>query len=363
MPRPMSRPQSIPGRVAVPDFAQAPLLILWEVTRACQLACSHCRAEARPFREAGEMDTGEARQLLDEIHAMGAPLVVLTGGDPLLREDIEELVRYGAGLGLRMTMTPSVTPRLDAAALARLKEAGLCRLAVSLDSADPGVHDGMRGVERTFDRTLEIMREARRIGLSLQVNTTVTRTTLPSLPEMPRLLEEIGIDLWSVFFLVPVGRGDLHLVPDAREQEEAFEILHEAARVASFAVKATEAPHYRRFALQKPGREGMPPMAGVNDGKGVLFVDHFGEVYPSGFLPVSAGNVRRERLRDLYRESPLFQQLRDPDALGGKCGVCEFRKVCGGSRARAYAMTGDPLAPEPCCEHQPRDWKPGTSGE
>jgi radical SAM protein with 4Fe4S-binding SPASM domain len=353
MPRPLSSPQSLPGRVAVPDFESAPLLVLWEVTRACALACSHCRAEASLFRDPGELDTREALQLLDEMHGMGVPLVVLTGGDPLSREDIETLISHGEGLGMRMTMTPSVTPKLTPEALARLQQAGLCRLAVSLDSADPAVHDGMRGVERTFDRTLEVMRTARSLGLGLQVNTTVTRATLPTLHRMPLLLEEFGIELWSVFFLVPVGRGNLDLVPDAAEQEAAFEILHQAARTASFPVKATEAPHYRRFALLKPGREGLPPMAGVNDGKGVLFVDHLGEVFPSGFLPLSAGNVRRQDLRDIYRNSELFRRLRDPDALGGKCGRCEFRKLCGGSRARAYAFSGDPLGPEPCCEYQP----------
>jgi radical SAM protein with 4Fe4S-binding SPASM domain len=170
------------------------------------------------------------------------------------------------------------------------------------------------------------------------------------LEEMPSLLEELGgIDLWSVFFMVPVGRADLEEVPSAEQMEAAFQILYNGASGASFAVKATEAPHYRRFALQQKDKAGRPPMAGVNDGNGVLFIDHTGEVFPSGFLPLTSGNVRTQRLRDIYREAPLFKDLRDPDKLDGKCGLCDFRKVCGGSRARSYNMLGDPLAPEPCC--------------
>lgn len=349
-----SKPQSLPGRFRAPDFHQAPLLVLWEVTRACQLVCTHCRAEAMPQAAPEQLSTEEALDLLREMQEMGTPLVVLTGGDPLLRPDVYQLVERGVELGLRMTMTPSVTPQLTSTAMDRLREAGLCRLAVSLDSAVAEVHDGMRGIPGTYERTLDAMRYAREIGLSLQVNTTVTRTTLPTLDRMAPLLEELGgIDLWSVFFMVPVGRADLDEVPSAEEMEAAFEILYRGARGASFAVKATEAPHYRRYALQQPDAAGRPPMAGVNDGNGILFVDHTGEVFPSGFLPVSSGNVRQQRLRDIYREAPLFQDLRDPDRLDGKCGLCEFRKVCGGSRARSYAMSGDPLAPEPCCLYIP----------
>ncbi len=341
--------QSLPGPIRPPDFAKAPLLVLWEITRACELACTHCRAEAHPGRDPEELSTAEAMGLLTEIRAMGTPLVVLTGGDPLLRPDVLELVAAGEERGLRMTMTPSVTSGLTTGKLDALKAAGLCRLAVSLDSAVPSVHDGMRGYPGTFDRTLEIMHHCREIGLSLQVNTTVTRTTRGSLRQLPPLLADVGIDLWSVFFLVPTGRAQFDEVPSAEEMEEDFAVLYEAARTWGLTVKATEAPHYRRYALTQHDRSGRPPMAGVNDGNGILFVDHRGEVFPSGFLPVSAGNVRTESLRAIYRESPLFLSLRDPGQLGGKCGLCEFNKVCGGSRARSYHMTGDWLGAEPCC--------------
>jgi radical SAM protein with 4Fe4S-binding SPASM domain len=341
----------------IPDFDQAPLLVLWEITRACELACLHCRAEAMPCAAPGELDSTEARTLLEDMHAMGAPLVVLTGGDPLLRPDAIDLVRQGTELGLRMTMTPSVTPRLTDEALAALKEAGLARMALSLDSPDPETHDGFRGVPGTFERTLDRARKARELGISTQINTTVTTRTFPRLKEMLPLLESLDIDLWSVFFLVPVGRGALGDMLDADETEEAFRVIHDIARQASFPVKATEAPHYRRFALQNKDPSARPPMAGVNDGKGVLFIDHQGEVFPSGFLPASGGNVRKRPLAEIYRESELFQDLRDPDKLGGKCGRCEFKKVCGGSRARAFATSGDWLAEEPGCAYIPPERK------
>ena len=347
------RAQGLPARMQIPDFDRAPLLVLWEITRACELACLHCRAEAQPCPAPGELTPPEARRLLEDIQEMGAPLVVLTGGDPLLRPDATELVRYGTELGLRMTMTPSVTPRLTDQALADLKRAGLARLALSLDSPDAATHDGFRGVPGTYERTLDRAHKARELGLSIQVNTTVTSRTVSRLSEMLPLLEQLDIDLWSVFFLVPVGRGALGDMLDADQTEEAFEVIHDIARRASFPVKATEAPHYRRFALQIKDKAGRPPMAGVNDGKGVLFVDHLGEVFPSGFLPVSGGNVRDTPLAKIYRESELFQSLRDPEQLGGKCGRCEFRKICGGSRARAYATSGDWLAEEPGCAYLP----------
>lgn len=351
--RPQPRAQGLPARMPIPDFDRAPLLVLWEITRACELACLHCRAEAQPCAAPGELDASEALGVLGDIQALGAPLVVLTGGDPLLRPDAVSLVRDGTLLGLRMTMTPSVTPRLTDEALASLKEAGLARMALSLDSPDAATHDGFRGVPGTFARTLDRARKARELGLSIQINTTVTSRTFPRLAAMLPLLEDLDIDLWSVFFLVPVGRGTLGEMLDAEETERAFQVIHDIARQASFPVKATEAPHYRRYALQRPEAAGRPPMAGVNDGKGVLFIDHRGEVFPSGFLPVSAGNVRETPLPEIYRESELFRSLRDPDRLGGKCGRCEFRKVCGGSRARAFATTGDWLAEEPGCAYQP----------
>lgn len=347
------RPQAVPGRLNIPDFDEAPLLVLWEITRACELACTHCRAEAQPRPDPRELNHDEAGQLLEEIAGMGTPLVVLTGGDPLQRGDLLDLIRRGVDLGLRMTLTPSVTSRLTPPVLHDLKEAGLCRLALSLDAGDAEVHDRMRGYPGVFDHTVDLLMQAHALGLSTQVNTTVTRSTRSTLAGLPPILEAAGVDLWSVFFLVPTGRAEASEVPSPQECEETFDFLYQVARQAPYAVKATEAPSYRRFALRQRDQGGRPPMAGVNDGKGVVFVSHRGEVYPSGFLPVSCGNVRQTPLAEIYQGAPMLRALRDPERLLGKCGHCEYRKLCGGSRARAYAMTGSPLAADPACAYRP----------
>jgi AdoMet-dependent heme synthase len=362
------------------DFDRAPFLVIWETTQACDLACVRCRAEARPYRSTGELTTDEAKALLTAARRFGRPLFVLTGGDPAKRPDLVSIVEYGSGIGLRMGLTPSATPLLDAALLGRLADAGLSRLAMSLDGASARVHDAFRQVEGSFDLTWHALEEARRLGISTQVNTTVTRRTVDDLEPMAEALAHSGISLWSVFFLVPTGRGQTSDLIDAEEHEEVFHRLAELADRMPFDIKTTAAPHYRRVLLQRQvaarragEREASPDTLtaglgfslsdgvgrarGVNDANGFLFVSHRGEIYPSGFLPVSAGNVRTDDLVEVYREAPLFQALRDPDRLGGKCGVCEYRAICGGSRARAWAMTGDPLAAEPRCSYQPPRWR------
>jgi AdoMet-dependent heme synthase len=365
------------------DFDQAPFLVIWETTRACDLACIHCRAEARPERDCEELSTVEAKGLLSTVRRFGRPLFVLTGGDPAKRADTIEVIRYGAGLGLRMGMTPSATPLLTRDFLGRAADAGLSRLAMSLDGATPEVHDRFRGVDGSFDLTWKGLRDARDLGISTQVNTTVTRRTVDDLDRMAASLADSGIALWSVFFLVPTGRGQEADVVDAETHERVFCRLAELADQMPFDIKTTAAPHYRRVLLQrqvaarrtgnrreKPdpltaGRgfslaDGMGRARGVNDGNGFIFISHRGDVYPSGFLPISVGNIRSADLVELYRDHPLLRALRDPDRLRGKCGVCEYRTVCGGSRARAYAMTGDPLAEEPRCVHQPVRWTAST---
>jgi radical SAM protein len=358
------------------DFDERPFLVIWETTQACDLACLHCRACAQPARNPMELSTEEAKSLIDEIAALQAPLFVMTGGDPLKRPDIYELVRYAADRNLRPSMTPSATPLLTHEAIVKLQESGLARLAISLDGPTAAIHDGFRRVAGSFDFTIQGARWAREIGLPVQINTTITRHNLKYLDAIIALLEELDIALWSVFFLVPTGRGaDIDLI-SGDEFEQVFAKLYETSRRVKFDIKSTEAQHYRRYLLQRRTelrRAGATRPAdlpsvlgtasadgigrapkGINDGKGFAFVSHTGEVFPSGFLPISAGNVRSESLTKLYRESPLFQSLRDESNLLGKCGRCEYKQICGGSRARAYALTHDIFAEEPCCSYQPR---------
>lgn len=356
------------------DFAQNPFIVIWEMTRACDLACVHCRAEAVDRRSPDELTTDQGRALLDEIARFGKPLVVLTGGDPLKRPDTFDLIEHGSRAGLRMTMTPSGTPLMNTAALVACRERGLARLAVSLDGANAAVHDGFRRVEGSFDWSVRMLREARRLGLATQVNSTITRATIAEFDALAALVEEVGAALWSVFFLVPTGRGKPEDEVSAEEYEEIFSRMYALSKRAPFDIKSTAAPHYRRYVIQQESRAGRAGMAGpgwnardgvgraargVNDGSGFAFVSHIGEIYPSGFLPVAAGNVKTESLAAVYRESPLFKSLRDPDLLKGKCGACNFRRICGGSRARAYAMTGDVLESDPFCAYVPPTYRAG----
>jgi radical SAM protein len=343
-------------------FDEAPFIVFWETTQACDLVCKHCRANARPDRDPDELSFAEGIRLLDDVRAMGCPLVVLTGGDPAKRPDLVDLVRHASSIGLRVALTPSATPLVTPDLLFRLGEAGLTRLAVSLDGAGAATHDGFRGVAGSFVRSREILYAARGVGLTTQVNTTVTDANVDELERIAELLVALGITLWGVFFLVPTGRGESLQVLGPDAVERILERLATIARAAPFDVKTTAAPHFRRVLLQQQMRRreivgvddgiGRAPR-GVNDGQGIVFVSHRGEVFPSGFLPVPCGSVRAEGLAAIYRRHPTFRALRDADLLGGKCGVCEFRRICGGSRARAYAMTGDLFAEEPSCAYVP----------
>jgi radical SAM protein len=356
------------------DFNQRPFIVIWETTQACDLACVHCRACAQPLRNALELSTAEAKRLIEEVKALEAPVFVLTGGDPLKRPDIFELVEYATAQGVRISLTPSATPLLTREAIHRLQQCGLARLAVSLDGPSAAIHDAFRRVPGSYDWTLSAVQWAREAGLPVQINTTITRHNLQYLDSMIALLEGLDIVLWSVFFLVPIGRGAAIDLISAEEFEQVFEKLYKTSLRTSFDIKSTEAQHYRRFLLQRRTEEkrmghtpslpyglsaaGMDGIGraprGLNDGKGFVFISHLGEVFPSGFLPLSAGNVRKQSLSEIYRHSPLLVALRDTSNLKGKCGACEFREVCGGSRARAYALTGDPFAEEPCCVWQPK---------
>jgi radical SAM protein len=347
------------------DLGHSPFVVFYEVTQACDLVCLHCRACAQTRPQPNELSTTDALQLLDQLRQFPKPpMVVLTGGDPLKRPDIFEIVEYGSRRGLKMSITPSATPLVTLEALRRLRDAGLVRVAVSLDAADEGTHDAFRGVAGSYRRTFEIMLAAQSLGLPVQVNTTVTPANFRQIDDMADLLAAHEIVLWSVFFLVPVGRGNAlpRLAP--ADYEWAFERLWQNAQRQTYPIKTTEAPHYRRFVmlhdnplLNSEDETQRRPAAnwtlGINDGKGVMFVGHNGVVYPSGFLPILCGQFPRQHVVDIYQHSPLMQALRDAGRLEGKCHRCEFRKVCGGSRARAYAVTGNPFAEEPDCVYQP----------
>lgn len=347
------------------NFDQAPWLVIWEVTRACDLACVHCRASADPLRHPLELDTEEGFRLLEQIREFGDPLMIFTGGDPLKRPDLFELLEYSVGLGLRTTLSPSPTPLLTGKAIERFKQCGVARISISVDGPDAESHDGFRRVPGSFARAMFALQEARRVGLSTQVNTTVSRHNWRRLAEMADLVESCGAEMWDVFFLVPTGRADRRDELSAEEFEEVFAFLYERSRRAPFVIKTTEAMHYRRYVSQRRKAEGdggrrpsvenpLHRSLGINSGRGFVFISRTGEIYPSGFLPVSSGNVRRRRLAEVYREAPLFHVLRDTSLLRGKCGLCQFKNLCGGSRSRAYALTGDYLAEDPRCAHQPQ---------
>jgi radical SAM protein len=342
------------------SLAWHPRVAVWEVTRACDLACHHCRASAVPRPDPGELTTAEAHALLAQVRDLAPDAFVLTGGDPLKRPDLLELVQAATALGLHVALAPSVTPLLTPRALARLAEAGVRRVALSLDGPDAATHDAFRGMAGAFAATLAAVAAVRDAGMELQVNTSLSRATVGKLLPTSLRVSEIAPVLWSVFFVVPVGRAAAADQLDAAACERVFHALYDWGDATGIPVKTTAAPAFRRVFLEREAervrgdraRRALPGAA--NDGKGFVFVSHTGEVQPSGFLPLSAGNVRRERLADLYRFSPFFRALRDEARLEGKCGICPFRSVCGGSRARAFAVTGNAFASDPACAYEPR---------
>jgi len=352
-------------------YRDAPRNVYWEMTIACDLACKHCRADAIPHRDSLELTTEQGKGLMDDVKAMGS-MMILTGGDPMKRPDLFELIAYARQIRLPLGMTPSTTPTLTRDAVRRFRELGVATMGLSLDGPSPEVHDAFRGVPGTFEHSLKALEWAREFHLPVQVNTTITRETLPHLSALYDLLRKEAsppVRRWSLFVLVPVGRGATLGMPSADDLEELFGWVYSISRDAPFHVSMVEAPHYRRYWIQQKLEEGMrvdeierrgKSMGfGIRDGNGVIFVSHRGEVYPAGFLPYPLlGNVREKPLSSIYRDSPLLMELRDMDRVKGKCGRCEFRWVCGGSRARAYAVTGDYMAEEPCCTYQSNQARP-----
>jgi radical SAM protein len=347
-------------------FAHAPRNVYWETTIACDLVCQHCRADAIASRDPLELTTEEGKQLLADVQRMGS-MVILTGGDPMKRGDLFELIEHGRSIGLSLGVTPATTPRLTREAMFRFRDLGVAALGLSVDGPSPDVNDTFRGVPGTFEIAMKALRWAREAELPVQVNTTVTSETLPHLPALFRLLREEAsppVRRWSLFLLIPVGRGVGLGIPSAQRIEELFGWIYTVSRDAPFHVSTVEAPHYRRFFVQRKLEEGtsLPEILrlgkrmgfGIRDGNGVIFVSYRGEVYPAGFLPHPLlGNVRDRPLSEIYQTSPALRTLRDMEALKGKCGRCDFRWLCGGSRARAFGMLGDPLESDPLCAYEP----------
>lgn len=349
-------------------YERAPMIIYWELTNACGLACRHCRATAMPDPAPGELTTSQAIAVLDDMLGFAAdgealPHVVMTGGDPLKRTDLAELVAAATARGLGVSLAPAVTPLLTREKIFWMKEIGIQAISLSLDGSNAAYHDGVRMVPGTFDATIEALDTAAEAGLSVQVNTLVTDTTAADLPAVYELLSRHTLMQWSLFFLISIGRGSELTELSPGEAERWLLWAQRTGRGAAFRIKTTEAMHYRRLlggALLRAGKSWAEveqhPMSrafGIRDGNGIVFISCLGDVSPSGFLPITVGNVKDTSLVELYRNTDLMRSLRDPDQFKGRCGVCEYRTWCGGSRARAFAWTGDPLEADPLCPYQP----------
>lgn len=372
-------------------YNEKPLLVFWETTKACLLKCKHCRARAITEPLPGELTTEEGMKLIDEVASFGrpTPILVLTGGDALMRRDFWDLVDYAVNRGVRLAVAPSVTPLLTRQVAIEMARRGVGAVSLSLDSPRPEIHDAIRGIPGTWKRTLKAIEWFRDAGVRVQVNTVVMRDTVDGLPEMVALLQRIGVRVWEVFYLVPTGRAGFSMDLTPQEWEDVTHFLYEASKYGVL-VRTTEGPMFRRVAILRRALEeagafdllgrieaelgslykrlvgrlreilGDPPpgakpgahTVGTRDGRGIVFIDYKGNVYPSGFLQVPAGNIRVRSLRDIYKNSTLFRMLR-MGQLQGRCGTCEFREICGGSRARAYAYYGSVMAEDPACPYKP----------
>lgn len=367
------------------DLDRRPILVFWETTRACGLACLQCRACAISEPLPGELSTVQAQRFVDSLAGFGMPrpVLVATGGDVLMRHDLDELIARARALKVPVALAPSVTPLLTGERIDGLRGAGVKVVSISLDGGTAATHDGVRGVAGHFDQTVAAVRRLRAAGMTVQVNTVVMYDNVNELPQIARIVRETGASIWEVFFLIRVGRGLALGELSPAENEDVCHFLLDASRYG-FVVRTVEAPFFRRIvavrkdepigtdagALHELGRlyerlaAGLraelgdptsPPRAqtkGTRDGRGIVFVAHDGEITPSGFLPLSLGNVVRDDIVEVYREHPLLRRIRAAE-FSGRCGRCAFRRLCGGSRARAYAATGDALAEDPACAFVP----------
>ena len=359
------KPTTRPNHHVARDYATNPMIVYWEMTQACGLACRHCRADAMTQPHPQELTHAESRDLLRQITAFGDPLphLILTGGDPLQRADLYDLIDDANALGLSVSITPAATTLLTREVIAELKVHGVQSLGLSLDGSNAARHEAVRGVPGCFDLTMRAARLAAEFDLPIQVNTLVSTETDDDLPAIYELLKTVQVMRWSLFFLIAVGRGKVLEEVSPTRGEEIMNWVYDLARVAPFAIKTTEAPSYRRIALGRMRGEGLPPDQiqrtsvyhgfGIRDGHGIMFVSNTGDIYPAGFLPLTVGNVRANQVAQVYRESSIFKSLHDPNEFKGKCGRCEHRIICGGSRARAFAYTGDALESDPFCPYQP----------
>ncbi|MEM1925471.1 MAG: TIGR04053 family radical SAM/SPASM domain-containing protein [Pyrobaculum sp.] len=358
-------------------FYDAPLLVFWESTKACPLACRHCRADAILKPLPGELNTDEGKRLIDQVADFGSPkpMLIITGGDPLMRNDLFELVDYAKSVGVPVSLAPAVSNNLNDEVLKLIKNGGVKTISISLDGARPETHDELRGVSGSFSQTIEVVKKAVEVGVNVQINTVVWRKSLEELPDVVALLQKLGVRVWEVFFLIVTGRAREELDISPEEYEAVVHFLVDVSKYG-FQVRTVEAPFYRRAKLERlegrlyshPLYEKLAaalrerlgePRRGVDstimptrDGFGIIFVAYDGTVYPSGFLPYPLGNVRRRSLVEIYREHPLLVKMRSGE-LRGRCGRCRYREICGGSRARAYAYFKDPLAEDPACIYQP----------
>ncbi|HLL89166.1 MAG TPA: radical SAM protein [Tepidisphaeraceae bacterium] len=346
------------------DFSHSPMIVFYEVTRATNVPCQTSGLPVK--RDPLELNTAQARRLIDELAEFPKPpMLALTGGDPLRRPDVFRLIEHAARAGVRTSLTAAPTAVASTDAITRLKATGLARLAVAIDGPTAAAHDAARNAPGSFDRTLAIVRDARGCDLSVQVNTIVNRDNADQLGAMADLLARIGTSMWSVFFLVPdaVNPGQRRIPPERYDQ--AFAELYEHAKRQPYPIKATEAPFFRRWLLQQQAGTGASPTVNrglpvvrTNDGKGVMAVNHVGVIWPSPLLPIACGTFPNDSLVRVYQQHPLFRDLRDPAKLKGKCATCEFKAACGGSRARAFATTGDPLQQDGDCNYQPGTCRP-----
>jgi len=362
---------------AVPALIQPRLqLVAWEITRSCNLHCAHCRASATGGNYANELSTEESFRLIDRISEAGNPIIILTGGEPLARSDVYSIAGYARSKGLRVVMGSNgtlITPQIAD----RLKDAGLSRVSVSLDFPTPELQDRFRGQQGAFAAALSGMRNIRAAGIEVQVNCTLTKLNITHLDNLLALALNEGAVAFHPFFLVPTGRGkglsDVEL--SAQEYEDALNWICDRQLELKDRIffKPTDAPHYLRILRQRAKHETAKATSshtpqhhpgGTNSisrgcmaGSGFCFISHTGQVQGCGYLDIAAGNVRNQAFGDIWRDSPLFRQLRDPGAIKGKCGICEYKSVCGGCRARAYETTGDCLEAEPYCVYQPRSTK------
>lgn len=360
------------------QFEDRPLLVFWEMTKACGLACLHCRACAQLEPSEDELSEVEGRALIDELAAMGRPrpILILTGGDCLKRPDLLELISYAAERAVPVAVAPSVTDLLDDSIMHALRQHGVKTVSLSLDGANAATHDGVRGVQGHFDATMKAVSSLKRCGFTVQINTTVMASNIEQLADVAALVRDRGVDIWEVFFLIVTGRGASAMATTAQQNEDVGNFLVDASRYG-FTVRTVEAPFFRRIAAERrdagddgpdyvgsalyaslrerlvtllgePSLPARTPSAATRDGKGIIFVATNGDVYPSGFLPVRLGNVREQKLSDIYRDNELLRKIRGAD-FSGVCGRCAFAQICGGSRSRAFATSGDPLASDPGC--------------